>query len=316
MNASPAPTSRPVSTSMNAATAAPRAGRRSRRRPRSPGWRRRTPTSSAPTTASVIADRRGSPAPARGPGRIASASSAMPEDPDRDPEPDPPLDREQGVDAPSSARPSPTRRARSPAASSTSDGLIVCSAARIVVDACCASMSTRRPARGLEDLLVRPAAKSRIASSTGGVRDRGRAARRSRAAGRRRRSSRCGRAAASPGRRCSRGPPGVCEAFATTSANPSSSSTRVSSHQPKAESVIRKQPASAIKRTPHRPNVRPRRAAPVSIAGESGTPNRARKVAPDPGSRFPAPERRRRATFSTCEHRLDGLRSRCWSCSR
>ncbi len=50
-----------------------------------------------------------------------------------------------------------------------SDGLIVCSADRMEVDACCASMSTRRPSRVRKTCSWARSANSRIASSTGWV---------------------------------------------------------------------------------------------------------------------------------------------------
>ena len=50
-----------------------------------------------------------------------------------------------------------------------SDGLMVCSAERIVVDACCASMSTRRPSRARKTCSWARRANSWTASFTGGV---------------------------------------------------------------------------------------------------------------------------------------------------
>ena len=64
---------------------------------------------------------------------------------------------------------------------------------------------------------------------------------------------------------------------------------------------------------PERP---PGRRRPRLHRREVWHPFRSRRVAVGAGLPIPDPERRREATFSTCEHRLDGLRSRCSSCSR
>ena len=121
-------------------------------------------------------------------------------------------------------------------------GLMLSSAVRTVIAACARRVDTSRRS-GLEASArgpgprsrgspLRPAA-SRSRRETASVTT-GRAAEHE--------VRRPGAAAASPGRRCSRGPSCCCDAWATTSANPSSSITRVSSHQPTDASTSRMHP--------------------------------------------------------------------------
>ena len=148
-------TSRPVSVSTNAAIASPRSGSLPAATAATTGVAAPSPASSAPATASVMPTARIASHPVARPDQ-REAEHRDAEQPDRDPQPDPPADRVTWCRRPSSARSVADASSTFAGSFFASDGLIVCSAERIVVEACCASMSTRRPLAAAEHLLVRP----------------------------------------------------------------------------------------------------------------------------------------------------------------
>ncbi len=167
MNARPAPTSRPVNTAMNAPMAEPRRSSPFAATAAIAGVAAPNPVSSAPATARIMPTERMARTRSRA-RNIAKPSNATPTIP---------IGIQSQIHCLTVNRVSTAEFCDTVAdASSTlagsffeSDGLIVCSAARMVVEACCASMSTRRLTRASNTWWWARTANSRIAFSTGGV---------------------------------------------------------------------------------------------------------------------------------------------------